>query len=227
MPRVSEKRDYPQRPFRLPEDATEIVIVRHGASAAHVPGEAVETIEGGHADPPLAPEGEEQALQVAQRLAEDPFDALFVTPLQRTHQTAAPLVAATGHTPIEIEELREVHLGDWEGGEMRVRVAHGDPLFAELVEKQRWDVIPGGENMEAFADRVRAGVERIADHTGPGRRAIAFLHGAVIAEICFNALGGGPRLGFVLVENASVSSLVVHGSGRWQLRSFNDTAHLR
>ncbi|HMS72712.1 MAG TPA: histidine phosphatase family protein [Baekduia sp.] len=224
---TEDRREYPQRPFTLPDNATEIVIVRHGSSAAHVPGERFEVIEGGHSNPPLAPEGLVQAEQVGARLTSEDLHGIYVTPLQRTHQTAAPLAGAIGIEPVVIPELREVHLGDWEGGEMRVRVANGDPLFGELVEKQRWDVIPGGENMDAFADRVRAGVERIVEQTGPGRRAVAVLHGGVIAEICFQALGGGPRLGFVLVENASVSSLIVHGPGQWRLRSFNDTAHLR
>lgn len=225
---TEDRREYPQRPFRLPEHATEILIVRHGSSAAHVPGEEpFETIEGGHSDPPLAPEGIQQAEHVGRRLSAEEFAAIYVTPLQRTHQTAAPLAAATGAAPIVVPELREVHLGDWEGGEMRVRVAEGDPLFGELIEKQRWDVIPGGEDMDLFASRVRGGITRIVEETGPGRRAIAVLHGGVIAEICHQALGGGPRLGFVLVENASVSSLVVHGPQHWHLRSFNDTAHLR
>src|SRR3954462_4705157 len=51
---------YPQRQFVLPPDATEVVLVRHGASAAAVPGEPFEQLEG-QSDPPLAPEGEEQA----------------------------------------------------------------------------------------------------------------------------------------------------------------------
>jgi probable phosphoglycerate mutase len=220
-------RNYPQRPFQLPEDATEILLVRHGSSQAHIAGEPFEVIEGGHANPPLAPEGIEQARLVAARLASEELHDLFVTPQRRTQETAAPLVAATGLEPTIVPHLREVHLGEWEGGEMRVRITHGDPLLADLYEKQRWDVIPGAENMDSFAERLRIGISEIVEQTGPGKRAAAVLHGGVIGEICHQALGGGPRLGFVLVENTSVSSLIVHGGGRWQLRSYNDTAHLR
>ena len=45
----------------------------------------------GHGDPPLAPEGELQAQALADRLAGEDLSGLFVTPLQRTAQTAAPL----------------------------------------------------------------------------------------------------------------------------------------
>src|SRR3954454_12519987 len=144
---------YPQRPFAVPPDATEIVLVRHGASAAAVPGEPWETVEG-QSDPPLAPEGVEQARKVAERLAGQPFAGLFVTTLQRTAQTAAPLAELTGLSPVVVPDLREVGLGAWEGGELRIRAARRDPLFAEMIEAERWDVIPGAEPGEELADRV-------------------------------------------------------------------------
>jgi probable phosphoglycerate mutase len=219
---VSES--YPQRAWALPGDATEVLLVRHGASQAAVPGEPFELLEG-HADPPLAPEGEAQARAVGARLAADPPDALFVTPLRRTAQTAAPLVQATGLEPEVVPDLREVNLGEWEGGEMRIRAAQGDPLVARIFDEQRWDVIPGAEPMDGFAARCRAGLEHIVARTGAGRRAAAVVHGGVIGELCRQAIGG-PALAFVHAENASISRIVVFGDGRWLLRGFNDTAHL-
>jgi probable phosphoglycerate mutase len=220
--RVTER--YPQRSWELPADATEVLLLRHGASQAAIAGEPFELLEG-HADPPLAPEGELQAQAAGARLAADPPDALFVTPLQRTAQTAAPLVAATGLEPVVVPDLREVNLGTWEGGEMRVRFAHGDPLVGEIFAQQRWDVIPGAEPMEAFSARVRSGLQEVVAATGPGRRAVAVVHGGVIGELCRQACSA-PALAFVHVENASISRLVVFGEDRWLLRSFNDTAHL-
>lgn len=219
-------RSYPQRPWILPPDATEVLLVRHGASQAAVPGEPFEVIEGGHADPPLAPEGVAQAERLGARLADDPPDAVFVTPLRRTAQTAAPLVATGAPTPAVVRDLREVYLGDWEGGVLRIRVANGDPLATEIFTRQRWDVIPHAEPMDAFGARVRAGLEEVVRLTGPGRRAAAFCHGGVIGELCHQAVDSDRRLAFVHVENASISRLVVFGDGRWLLRSFNDTSHL-
>jgi probable phosphoglycerate mutase len=217
--------NYPQHAWALPDNATEVLLVRHGASQAAVPGEPFELLEG-HADPPLAPEGRAQAEAVAARLAADPPDALFVTPLQRTAQTAAPLTAATGLQPVVIGGLREVNLGEWEGGELRIRTAKGDPLVARIFGEQRWDVIPGAEPMEGFAQRVREGLLEVVEATGPGRRAAAVVHGGVIGELCRQATGA-PRLAFVHAENTSISRVVVFGDGRWLLRTFNDTAHLQ
>ena len=207
-------RTYPQHSWTLPGDATEVLLVRHGASQAAVAGEPFEMIEGGHADPPLAPEGEAQAQAVGARLAAAPPDALFVTPLQRTAQTAAPLVAATGLEPAVVPDLREVHLGDWEGGELRVRFAHRDPMVAEIFARQRWDVIPSAEPSEAFAERVAARRRAVVAQTGPGRRAVAVVHGGVIAEIARQAIDA-PRARLRPCRERLDHPLVVFGDGRW------------
>ncbi len=217
---------YPQRRFAPPPGATEIVLIRHGASAAAVPGEPFDLLDG-HADPPLAPEGRDQARAMAQRLAaEESFARLFVTPLQRTHQTAEPLAELTGLEPEVVPGLREVLLGDWEGGELRIRAAKADPLFFRILEEERWDVIPNAEPSEDFSARVRAGLEQIVAATGPDASAAAVLHGGVIGEICRQATQSRP-FAFTHSDNCSISRLVVMPDGRGLLRSFNDTSHLR
>jgi probable phosphoglycerate mutase len=215
---------YEQRAYAVPHDATEVVLVRHGASQAAVPGEPFQLLEG-HADPPLASAGLEQAQRVGKRLAGEPFTAIFTTALTRTHQTAAPLAERLGMTTTAIPELNEVRLGDWEGGEMRIRAHRGDPLFFRVLEEQRWDVIPNAEPAGEFAARVRRGFERILEAAGPGASVAAFVHGGVIGELCRQATESRP-FAFVHADNCSVSRLVVLGDGRWLLRSFNDTSHL-
>lgn len=216
---------YEQRLYAVPPDATEVVLVRHGASADAVPGEAHEMLEG-RGNPPLSPTGREQAERVAERLArEETFAALFVTPLQRTQQTAAPLAARTGLEPRVVPDLVEVSLGDWEGGEFRVRARRGDALVARALAEQNWEVLPGAEPMEAFATRVRRGLDTIVAATGPGVAVAAFVHGGVVAELCRQATGSRP-FAFLLNDNTAVTRLVVHGDGSLLLRSFNDIGHL-
>jgi 2,3-bisphosphoglycerate-dependent phosphoglycerate mutase len=179
----------------------------------------------GRGDPPLSEAGERQAEAVAARLAAEPLAALFVTPLQRTAQTAAPLAGRTGLEPQAIEELCEVCLGEWEGGEFRIRMANGDPLAMRLAAEERWDLIPGAESPQALEARVRAGIEAVVARTGPGRVAAAFVHGGVIGEVCRQATGSRP-FAFIHADNGSITRLVVLDGGRWLVRSFNDTAHL-
>jgi 2,3-bisphosphoglycerate-dependent phosphoglycerate mutase len=214
---------YRQSRFRRPPAATELLLVRHGESQPAVPGEPFPLVDG-HGDPALAPEGRAQAEAVAERLAPQRLDAIYVTSLRRTAETAAPLVARLG-VEVRIEpDLREVHLGEWEGGVFRQKVAEGDPLAARMYAEQRWDVIPGAEPQDAFAGRVRAAIERIvAAH--PDQRVAVFSHGGTIGQVLHLAVGGDRPFAFVGCDNGSVSHLVV-ANDRWIVRRFNDTAHL-
>jgi hypothetical protein len=128
-----------------PPGSTELWLVRHGASADSLEGETFELVEG-QGDPPLSEAGHHQAERVGLRLAQEPFDALYVTTLQRTVQTAAPLVARSGMTAFVEADLREVFLGDWEGGILRMKSADGDPLFTQVLAEQRrlrWSTATG------------------------------------------------------------------------------------
>jgi probable phosphoglycerate mutase len=215
-----------QAPFMPPAGATQLVLVRHGASRAHEPG-ATFAIVDGYSDPPLSPRGHDQALAVAARLSAEPVTALFVTSLQRTMQTAAPLAERLAVTPTVVDELREVHLGEWEcdGG-----LAGGGPVRDAQRERvllqESWSLVPGGEGSEAFATRVRAGLERIAALTGPDRLGVAVIHGGVIAEVCRQLTASRP-FAFFAVENASITRLICQPPDRWTLQVFNDTAHLQ
>ena len=215
---------YEQRQYAVPDDATELILVRHGASAEAVEGERHEMLEG-RGNPPLSPTGREQAERVGERLASEEIAAIFTSTLQRTHQTAAPLVARTGIEPVELADLAEVSLGDWEGGEFRIRAYKGDSLVARAIAEERWDVLPGAEPMEAFAERVRRGIDTIVDQVGAGVSAVAFVHGGVVGDLCRQATRSRP-FAFVRNDNTSISRLVVHADGSLFLRSFNDIGHL-
>jgi probable phosphoglycerate mutase len=213
---------YRQNRFRSPEDAAELLLIRHGESEPAHPDTPFPLV-GGHSDPALAPEGEEQAERVAQRLAGTRIDAIYVTPLRRTAQTAAPLARRLGLTPRVEPGLREVHLGEWEGGLFRQRVAERHPTAERMWAEERWEVIPGAERTAAFAGRVREAIARLAGRH-PGQRVAVFSHGGVIGQALAVATGSRP-FAFVTSDNGSISRLVVT-QGPWIVRGFNDTAHL-
>jgi 2,3-bisphosphoglycerate-dependent phosphoglycerate mutase len=211
-----------QRRFEPPPGATDIFLVRHGQSAPYVEGTLFSLIDG-QGDPPLSAEGEAQAGLVGARLATAGIDAIYVSTMRRTAQTAAPLAGRLGLTPVVEARLREVHLGDWEGGVFRKNVAEAHPIALRMSAEERWDVIPGAEPADAFAGRVRGAIERIAaDH--PGQRVAAFTHGGVIGQALALAAAARP-FAFTGAENTSISRLVITPE-RWLVRGYNDTAHL-
>ncbi|MBO2451755.1 histidine phosphatase family protein [Actinomadura barringtoniae] len=219
---TAEQTEYKQEPYEPPPGAVELLLVRHGASEPARPDAPFPLVDG-HGDPALAPEGLQQARQVGERLAGIRLDAVYVTNLRRTAQTAEPLLSRNGLKARVEPGLREVHLGEWEGGLLRKMVAENGPLAQRVWAEERWDVIPGAEPAEAFAARVRDAIDRLAA-AHPGERIAAFTHGGVIAQALALASGSRP-FAFIGADNASISSLVVI-DGTWVLRRFNDIAHL-
>jgi len=222
---MADRDSFEQAPYELPPGATEIILVRHGASSPPLQG-VPNPLVGGHSDPALADAGRAQAELVAEGLRHEPISAIFVSTLRRTGETAAPLAAALGLEPVALADLREVFLGDFEGGEYRVRAARGDPVIKQVFEQEAWSAIPNGEPFEDFGPRITRGVEEIVRRVGPDKAAVAMLHGAVIGQLCRQATASRP-FAFVHADNGSVSRLVVNPDGRWLLRSFNDISHLR
>lgn len=220
---ASEPRaEYGQRPFTAPPGATEVFLVRHGQSAPYRAGEPFPLVDG-QGDPPLSELGRWQAEQVAERFGVETIDAIYVTTLRRTHETAGPLAARLGLDPIVEPDLREVHLGDWEGGIFRERAAQGHPAFAEMDASQEWAAVPGAETSAALRARVRVAVTRLAERHR-GERVVAVSHGGAIGAVLAEATGSR-SLAFAGADNASISHLVVLGD-RWVVRRFNDTGHL-
>ncbi|MCB0952623.1 MAG: histidine phosphatase family protein [Microthrixaceae bacterium] len=219
----------PQRRFEAPEGSTTIYLVRHGATQAAHPDRPFPTRDG-HGDPPLAPEGIDQARRVGERLVREhrvrPFSAVYVTSLRRTHETAAPFLDASGLPHLVEADLREVHLGDYEGGLLRLKGAEGDPLVREVYTSERWDVIPGAESWDAFQGRCVSAVERITN-AHRGERVLAVVHGGVIGAVLAH-VARSRNFAFVGADNSSVSEIVHIGDpiDRWVLRRFNDVTHL-
>ncbi|MEM6938724.1 MAG: histidine phosphatase family protein [Pseudomonadota bacterium] len=212
-----------QTRFAAPAGAADLLLIRHGETQAAIRGQSFPLVDG-QGDPSLRPEGEAQALAVAERLKTEPIRAIYVTTMQRTHQTAAPLAAELGLTPRVEADLREIFLGDWDGGEYRFRVAENDPAVQRMREREDWGEIPGAETKAAFHARVARGLARVA--TGhPDELVAVVVHGGVIAAACAQATGSR-TFAFGGADNGSISRLVITGE-RMILRGFNDVSHLR
>ncbi|MFL6144869.1 MAG: histidine phosphatase family protein [Labedaea sp.] len=217
-----EPEEYRQARFVAPPGSTELLLVRHGESAPARRDQSFPLVDG-QSDPELAPEGREQADRVADRLAVVKIDQIYVTTLRRTVQTAEPLVERIGIAPRVEPDLREVYLGEWEGGLFRRMVAENGEIAKRLWTEQRWDVIPGAEADEDFAARVRGAIERLAA-AHPGECVAVFTHGGVVGQVL--ALASQARgFAFVGADNGSISHVVITPQA-WIVRRFNDTAHL-
>lgn len=215
-------KSYRQHKFAAPPGATQILLVRHGESRAAVPGEPFPLVDG-QGDPELGEAGREQAIQVGERLRHHPISAIYVTSLRRTHETAAPLAGHLGIEPIMEKDLREVHLGEWEGGLFRIKAAENDPAYLKMQQDQRWDVIPGSESHEQLRSRVKPALHRIHQNH-PDEMVVAVVHGGIVGHILAEATGSQP-FAFNGCDNGSISHIVMV-ENQIIVRRFNDAAHL-
>lgn len=215
-------REYRQNRFVRPPGATEVLLVRHGESRPVRPGEPFPLVDG-HGDPELSELGRHQAIRVGERLRAEPIDAIYVTNLRRTAETAAPLARHLGIEPRVEADLREVHLGEWEGGLFRIKAHENDPLYLKMQQEERWDAIPGAESHDVLKSRVSSALERIA-RNHPDQLVAAFVHGGIVGHILAQASNARP-FAFNGADNGSVSHIVITPE-RIMVRRFNDSAHL-
>jgi len=199
---------------------TRVYLVRHGATVFSEDRFAGET------DVPLSEIGRAQARALGARLAGDPIDAFYASPLDRALETARLVAAPHGREVVPRAELREISHGRWE----QKTLAEVESLYPG--EHARWESDPfsfapeGGETgLAVMARALPALLEIVASH--PDGRVLAVSHKATIrllvsALLGFDARGYRDRLDS---SPAGLSILDFREPSRARLALFNDTSH--
>jgi probable phosphoglycerate mutase len=217
---MSVKVDF-QRALTAPPGGREVVLVRHGSCDPPAPDGLI----GGRSDPGLNARGREEAAAAGERLRGKSVAAIFTSKMVRTIETAAPIVAQHQVEPVADDDLREIYLGEWEGHGIASRGASGDPELARVFAEQRWDLIPGAEEIDRFGLRIRRGIEAAADAGSDGQVVVVVTHAAVIAEF-LRQITGAEAFAFLHNTNGGFSRAIRMPDRRWILSAFNDTAHV-
>lgn len=124
-----------------------VVLLRHG-EPDWAPREGRTPV-----DPPLTDYGRAQAEVAAAALGKQPFDALYVSPLCRAQETAAPLAKATGLEPVTVPGLREIDAGA--GGMTLEEVNAYFEAGSRRPLSEHWEGMPFGESFRDFHRRVK------------------------------------------------------------------------
>ncbi len=136
----------------------EIVLVRHGQPDWEPDGTARD-------EPELTPHGHAQAACTAKALADERFDAFYVSPLRRARETAAPIGHAVGMEPVVQSWLAELRAPKMHGKTAEDVQTFFREARARDLEKH-WDGLPGGESFRHMYERVSSGIEGllVGDH---------------------------------------------------------------
>ena len=198
--------------------STIVTLVRHGETAANVEG-----VWHGSIDTALTPHGRSQAERVAEHLARTRADAttLYASPLARARDTAEPIAARLRLAQRVEPDLREYHLGEWEGISY-VTLAREHRLFERMAADPDWQP-GGGESARQVAERLAGSLRAIAARH-PGERVIVVSHGGALTLGLGLLLDRDVSAWRRVMSNCAVSDLLFDPEPR--LGVWNDVAHL-
>jgi probable phosphoglycerate mutase len=148
----------------------QILLIRHGRTPSNIDRVLDTAFPGADLDET----GRAQAHALVSTLAEDAIDAIYVSDLPRTQQTAAPLALARGLSPAVRPGLREIQAGDYE-----MSADWSGYLTTVLAWRTDADArMPGGETGREVLDRFDSVV---AEACSSGHGSVVMVsHGAVI-----------------------------------------------
>jgi probable phosphoglycerate mutase len=195
----------------------ELVLVRHAEPFR------IDDTGGGPADPALTDRGRDQAERLTRWLEVEHFDALWVSPLRRARETAAPLADALGLEPVVDDDLAEWDRASGTYIPIEDLRASNDPAWFALVEG-RWEEF-FGVDPALFRRTVIAVMDRIvAAHRS--HRVAVVCHGGVLNAYIGHVLGIDRPLWYDPAYT-SINRVVAAPSGVRSLGSLNETPHLR
>ncbi|MBP3964046.1 histidine phosphatase family protein [Paenibacillus lignilyticus] len=187
---------------------TRIGLIRHGITDWNVEGRAQ-----GQSDIPLNETGRLQALALAERLRNEPWDIIYSSDLSRAKETADIVAGFMGLTVLTDRRLREMYKGEMEG-----------TTLTERIQKwgERWlDLAPGQEDDDSIISRGTSFISEAAE-TYRGKNILVISHGVLIGSTIQHLIPSVDTK--VHIDNTSVTTITQRGS-IWECELFNCSKH--
>lgn len=173
---------------------------------------------------PLSEEGRREADEAGKRLAGAPLKAIYSSPLERCTQTAE---AIASHHPLEVrtlEDLGEVHYGDWQGKSMKM--LYKSKGWKELRARPADFRFPGGgETVREAQTRAIGAIEGLLPKH-KGQAVVVCSHADVIRLLVAGYLGLPIDLySRISIAPASLTAIILEDATP-RLVKLGDTASL-
>ncbi len=164
-------------------EKTRIYLMRHGQVEGHE-----HRRYNGQNDVALTGLGRRQSETLAERLRDVSLAAVYASDLSRCRYAAELIARDHGLEPACFAELRELHIGKWQGLTWEeIQRRWPDEWQARLDDLVHYQV-DGGESLRQMAERVRPVIARlVARHRGEEIALVA--HGGVNRVILLDAIG--------------------------------------
>ena len=198
---------------------TSVIVVRHGETKWNVTRQLQ-----GRKNSNLTENGIKQAVLTAEALKNKSFDFLYTSDLRRALETTE-IINKYHQLEIHIDEsLAERNFGVIEGLKQDEMIEKYPEVFTRYMKREEEYQIPDGESLISFYNRVKKGLNAIANsHTG--KRILIVTHGGVLdcmMRMVFNYPLSAPRS--FSIYNASVNRFSVT-DGTWFLEKWGEISH--
>jgi probable phosphoglycerate mutase len=171
----------------------------------------------------LNAEGVAQAERLAERLSAVPLAAIYVSPLERAVETAAPLAARLKLVPRACAGLHEIDCGDWTG--RTFRELDVEAAWRTWVGQRSRARPPNGESIVEAQGRIVDAMNALREEH-EGETVALVTHGDVIKAALARVL----RISLDDLEQFDIApasvSIIVAGAGWTQVRLVNDAGIL-
>jgi broad specificity phosphatase PhoE len=198
-----------------------IFLIRHGQSELN----RLNKVHGLN-EPGLSGEGKAQAEQVAKTLAQEKIDLVYTSPLLRAKQTAQ-VIASVCDIPIkELDGLREIILGVWEGKSFEEISQLFKKDYQIWLKRPSRAKIAKAEKINSFRKRVVLAFKTMLKNNMDKNIAIVTHNGVIAIFLSYIFKADFDKLFHLIsINNASISRIHFE-SGKFTISSVNDTYHL-
>lgn len=197
-----------------------LILVRHGETTDNVRG-----IAQGWSDSELSPRGRKQIDLLATRVSSMGPQGLWSSTLPRAIRTAEAIGAQLGLEPSFLDDLREMHCGEWEGIPF-LDVRKNQPDIYRRWAASPHEPCPGGESYHDVQVRMVRALERVdASTDGSSSTVVLVSHGTAIRVLATALLNVPLEVARSFAQDNAALNVFEYRNPRWILRTWNDTTH--
>jgi phosphoserine phosphatase len=200
---------------------TRIVLVRHG----HVEGILPERFRG-RRDVDLSPLGMRQAQATARYIATNERPAIvYTSPLRRCVDTGSAIAAACGAALEPLDDLNDIHYGDWEWRTYEEMRGESPVLFERWFKAPHLVRFPHGDSLQDLVARV-ANVLRLVLERHRNGTVVVVGHASGNRAMLLQSLAQPLSAYWCLEQEPCAVSEIELLEHDTRVRRFNETQHL-
>lgn len=199
---------------------TTLLLIRHGQTESNINGHYM-----GRSQEDLNQNGYEQVQLLSKRLTNEEINAVYTSPLTRARITAKVVAKPHQINPIEMDDLTEINLGDWQGLHASEIVNNWPDMWQQSRVDPSMLTWPNGESFAQVIHRSVYAFQLIVKEN-LGKTTAIITHDIIIRIMVMYALGVSySTYRRMEIGNASLTKIVVFDSKN-QVVTLNDTSHL-